>query len=72
MTYRKRLLEYQPRRQSSRLEKLKQQKEEEEKMLQREEEERLRQEREKKERLEKLLKHLFGQKLPVKISKGSS
>lgn len=49
-TRRKRLLEYQPRRQSSRLEKLKQQKEEEEKMLQREEEERLRQEREKKER----------------------
>ncbi|PSN57900.1 hypothetical protein C0J52_00213 [Blattella germanica] len=48
----KRLLEYQPRRQSSRLEKLKQQKEEEEKMLQREEEERLRQEREKKERLQ--------------------
>jgi len=50
LTYRKRLLDYQPRRQSSRLEKLKQQKEEEGKMLQREGEERLHQEREKKER----------------------
>lgn len=64
MTYRKRMLEYQPRRQSSRLEKLKQQKEEEEKMLQREEEERLRQEREKKERqdscIECIVKHLFA------------
>ncbi|XP_067001184.2 uncharacterized protein dikar [Anabrus simplex] len=51
---RKRLLEYQPRRQSSRLEKLKQQKEEEKELLQRELEERLRhqqQEQEKKDRL---------------------
>ncbi|XP_049785821.1 mucin-12 [Schistocerca cancellata] len=47
---RKRLLEYQPRRQSSRLEKLKQQKEEEER-LQQKEGERQRQERERKERL---------------------
>ncbi|KAJ9592725.1 hypothetical protein L9F63_015605, partial [Diploptera punctata] len=50
---RKRLLEYQPRRQSSRLEKLKQQKEEEEKILQREEKERVRQERERQEREKK-------------------
>nr|CAD7569818.1 unnamed protein product [Timema californicum] len=47
-------VEYQPRRQSSRLEKLKQQKEEEEKVLRREEEMRLQQEREAREIRERL------------------
>lgn len=51
---RKRMLEFQPRRQSSRLEKLKQ-KEEEEKILAREEEEKLRLEKEERERRERLM-----------------
>ncbi|XP_021938977.1 mucin-17 isoform X2 [Zootermopsis nevadensis] len=65
---RKRLLEYQPRRQSSRLEKLKQQKEEEEKILQREEDERLQQESVKKQRLQQqeILKKRENRALMVK------
>ncbi|KAK6627783.1 hypothetical protein RUM44_010262 [Polyplax serrata] len=51
---RKRMLEFQPRRQSSRLEKLKQ-REEEEKILAREEEEKLKLEKEERERRERLM-----------------
>lgn len=51
---RKRMMEFQPRRQSSRLEKLKQ-REEEEKILAREEEEKLRLEKEERERRERLM-----------------
>ncbi|KAL0280188.1 UNVERIFIED_CONTAM: hypothetical protein PYX00_001561 [Menopon gallinae] len=50
----KRMMEYQPRRQSSRLEKLKQ-KEEEEKILAKEEEEKLRLEKEERDRRERLM-----------------
>ena len=51
---RKRMMEFQPRRQSSRLEKLKQ-REEEEKILAREEEEKLKLEKEERERRERLM-----------------
>lgn len=54
----KRMMEYQPRRQSSRLEKLKQ-KEEEEKILAKEEEEKLRLEKEERDRRERLVSKFY-------------